>query len=1178
MLTTVIIGEGTLPIQCAEILLQRSHAISGLVSPDPALRRWAAQHGIPHAGPRDLLAVLDARPCDVLFSIVNTIVLHADVLARPRRYAINYHDGPLPRYAGNYATAWALLGGERRHGITWHLMAEAVDAGDILQQRMVDVAPDDTSLTLNAKCYSAAIEAFATLVDDLAAEDAGRALPRHVQDLAARTYFALHQRPPAACALDFTRPAEELDRLVRALSFGPYPNPLGLPKIAGPAAAYAVTAVVGAGLAPAPTSPGTILAVTAETLTVTTATTPLTVRLASLEGAPVALAAPDCAPGRSLALDPAWAARLTALNDRLARHETFWVRRLAALEPLVLPYPATAGAVRGPGAPRGTLDVAAPALDALAGRDPAAWLALCAAFLARAAGTREFAVAFNHPDLAREVAGFEPLFAARVPLALVLDPAWDAATLIAEVRAQIAETRRRLTYPRDVFGRFPALRSSTAHQALLVAFALDAGDDPAATLTCAAGADGACAWHYDPQALAPDVVALMREQFLTFAHNLAGAPERPWSGASLLAPAERARVTREWNDTPATHAAGTIHALIAERAAQSPGAPAAFSGEERLTYAELEQRAGRLARHLRALGVGPNVLVAICVERSPDMLVAMLGTLKAGGAYVPLDPAHPPERIAFVLADTRAPVLLTHSHLTARLPEYGGRMIALDALPAVQSDDAPAARPGPDDLAYVIYTSGSTGQPKGVLVTHRNLVHSTRARQLYYREPVGRYLLLSPFSFDSSVAGLFWTLCDGGALVLPAPGQEREAVPLARLIARHAVTHLLALPSLYNVLLTETPLEQLRSLRTVIVAGEACTRALVERHGERLPGTALFNEYGPTENSVWSTVERCAAGRPDESVTIGRPIPGVQAYVLDAQGEPLPAGLPGELYAGGAGVARGYLNRPDLTAERFVPDPFGTQPGARLYRTGDLVRRLPDGRIEFLGRRDNQVKIRGHRIEPGEIEAAIAAHEAVAEVAVVARPLREDDPGAGNQLVAYVAPRAGQSVSGARLHDFLRPRLPEYMLPAHTVTLEALPLTPNGKLDRRALPAPDLADDEQGYAAPHGALEEALAALWAETLGHPRVGVHSDFFALGGHSLLGTRLIARVYKTFRIELPLRALFDAPTVAGMAEALMRAESRPGHALTAARLYLQVRALSPEQVRAALERRQAGGNRE
>jgi acyl-coenzyme A synthetase/AMP-(fatty) acid ligase len=441
-----------------------------------------------------------------------------------------------------------------------------------------------------------------------------------------------------------------------------------------------------------------------------------------------------------------------------------------------------------------------------------------------------------------------------------------------------------------------------------------------------------------------------------------------------------------------------------------------------------------------------------------------------------------------------------------------------------------------------------------VLVTHRNLVHSTRARQLYYGEPVGRYLLLSPFSFDSSVAGLFWTLVDGGTLVLPVPGQEREAVPLARLIARHAVTHLLALPSLYNVLLTETPPAQLRSLRTVIVAGEACTRALIERHGERLPGAALFNEYGPTENSVWSTVERCAAGHPDEPVAIGRPVPGVQAYVLDARGEPLPAGLPGELYVGGAGVARGYLNRPDLTAERFVPDPFRTEPGARLYRTGDLVRRLPDGRLEFLGRRDNQVKIRGHRIEPGEIEAAIAGHAAVAEDAVIARALREDDAGAGDQLVAYVVPRAGQRVTGALLQDFLRPQLPEYMLPAHTVTLEALPLTPNGKLDCRALPAPDPREDDAGYMAPRGTLEEALAALWAETLGLSRVGVHSDFFALGGHSLLGTRLIARVHRLSPSNCRC-ALVRRADRGGHGPGAGARRARPGHAVAAARLYLQ-----------------------
>ncbi|MEQ1894626.1 MAG: non-ribosomal peptide synthetase, partial [Planctomycetota bacterium] len=439
----------------------------------------------------------------------------------------------------------------------------------------------------------------------------------------------------------------------------------------------------------------------------------------------------------------------------------------------------------------------------------------------------------------------------------------------------------------------------------------------------------------------------------------------------------------------------------------------------------------------------------------------------------------------------------------------------------------PAARGSADDLAYVIYTSGSTGKPKGVPVTHANLAHSTRARLAYYRQPVERYLLLSSFAFDSSVAGIFWTLVSGGTLVLPPEGFEKELTELPALIARERPTHLLGLPSLWSLLLEQAPPDALASLTTVIVAGESCPPELVKRHHATLARTALFNEYGPTEGTVWSTVFDTAQPCARPQVPIGRPIPGAANYVLDAAREPVPPGVAGELWIGGPGVVAGYLERPELTAERFADDPL--MPGGRMYRTGDRARWLADGNLEFLGRIDQQVKVRGYRIELEEIEAVLGAHPAVRETLVTAR-----DDGQGLQLVAYVVASGAAPVESDLLR-YLAERLPEYMLPARAITLSDWPRLPNGKIDRKALPAPEVA---LAFAEPEGALEIVLAALFADVLGCDEVSRHDDFFARGGHSLSATRLYARLKETLQVKLPLRALFERRTPAALAAELLR----------------------------------------
>ncbi|HEU0078336.1 MAG TPA: amino acid adenylation domain-containing protein, partial [Longimicrobiaceae bacterium] len=613
--------------------------------------------------------------------------------------------------------------------------------------------------------------------------------------------------------------------------------------------------------------------------------------------------------------------------------------------------------------------------------------------------------------------------------------------------------------------------------------------------------------------------------------GMAAEPERRVSTLELMSAEERRQVVQEWNDTARPFSGDRgIHRLFEAQAARTPDAPALMADGGTASYAELDRAANRVAHALLRRGAGPEQRVALLLEPAPESVAALIGVLKSGAAYVPLDPAAPADRLAYMLADSGARLVLAHPHLAGSLPADAPP--ALPVLPEPFPEEpahAPASPVLPENLAYVIYTSGSTGRPKGVLVPHRGVCNTIEAYVREYRvDASSRVLLFAPLHFDASLTDLFTPLCSGGSLVV-AP---REAlVPGPELVAfldRHRVTHAKFTPSF----LAAMPDAELPHLRAVMSGSEACTAEVVARWA---PGRRFVNGYGPTEASVRVTAVECTDG--SRTPPIGRPVANARLYVLDARGEPAPVGVPGELHIGGVGVARGYLGRPELTAEKFVPDPFSPAPGARMSRSGDLARWRPDGVLDFVGRTDFQVKIRGFRVEPGEVEAALLGHPALADAAVVAR----DGAGGVKRLVAYVvAGRSSAAPPAGELREFLRERLPEYMVPAAFVALDALPLTSRGKTDRAALPEPEAAG-EDGQLAPATPTEEVLAGIFAQVLGTERVGVRDGFFDLGGHSLLATRVASRVRGAFGVELPLRALFEAPTVAGLAarvDALLR----------------------------------------
>ncbi|HYN22023.1 MAG TPA: amino acid adenylation domain-containing protein, partial [Thermoanaerobaculia bacterium] len=610
----------------------------------------------------------------------------------------------------------------------------------------------------------------------------------------------------------------------------------------------------------------------------------------------------------------------------------------------------------------------------------------------------------------------------------------------------------------------------------------------------------------------------------------AANPSLRLSELPLLSSEERHQGLFEWNDTAAAHPVGScLHELVAAQAARTPEAVAVVCQDERISYRELLCRSRRIAHRLQALGVNAERPVGVCLERTPDLVAALLGILQAGGVYVPLDPTYPAERLAFLLEDCgfgfEAPLVVTREPLLARL----GRpvqSICLDrdaAALAAESDDDPEAAVGPENLAYLIYTSGSTGRPKGVAISHRNtaaLIHW--ATEVFPPEDLSGVLASTSINFDLSVFELFVPLSRGGTVIL-----ADNALSLAGLPEAAEVTLINTVPSAMAELLRLEALPP--GLRTVNLAGEPLSQGLVAEI-EKQRDVRVFDLYGPSEDTTYSTFIR---RRGSEPATVGRPLVGGQTYVLDRWEQPAPVGVAGEIWLGGAGLARGYFHRPELTAERFVPDPFSPEPGQRLYRTGDLARFRTDGCLDLLGRIDQQVKIRGFRIELGEVEANLLAHPDLIEAAVLAT-----GEGGDRKLVAWVVGNAGED-----LRSFLSGRLPSHMVPSVIGVLEALPRLPNGKVDRRALAALALPGQEnrEGYVEPESEDERRIAAAWAEVLVLPRVGLHDDFFKLGGHSLLATRIVARLRRDFDVELPLRILFQAPTVARLAAAVREAQA-------------------------------------
>ncbi len=1099
-LSCLLIGEETLVIGCGEALLARGHRIAGLVSRNDKVRAWARQARIALASDVDKIAALESEQAvDWLLSIANAAPIPEAARAIPTRGTINFHDGPLPDYAGHNTPVWALMAGAPQHGVTWHLVEGTKDEGDILFRKDFDIAADETAFTLNAKCYAAGLEGFDAVLTQLEADR----LDRQRQNPARRRYFKPSARPEAAGRLDFTRSAAEVTRIVRALDFGGYWNPLAMPKIkAGGRLLLVRQAKTVETVTPA--APGTVLNVTKTTITVATrdgavrlsgfsdmAGHPVELYTGVLEGA--VLASPDAAQAEALK---------TALSA-LARTEARWRDRLAAFRPAHL-----ALAQR----PRGLASWSERHFTGPKGLDPTRELAALVAWALHNTGDWGAGLVYASAGIeaaARAAPGYMNPW---VPLTLTLEePATAPVAVLAEALADDLAAAEHGSFAPDLIARDPGLGVIE-----MPSIGISRGGPVEGTaLTLSLQPGNITLWH-DARLIEDEAMALLGDRLALFLDNLAAKPDAPVRELLVLPATERALTVVEWNRTRTDTYLGPIHKAFEAQVDRTPDATALVFNDLSMSYRELDTRANALAHRLIDEGARPGDRIGIYLSRSFELMIAAIAIHKVGAAYVPLDPAYPADRLVHYVTDSAATFVVTNVALAPSLPKS-------DAVPVMvagagEATDRPEVDIPDDALAYVIYTSGSTGIPKGVQVEHRNVSNFFTGMDAYLDGgPGGVWLAVTSLGFDISVLELFYTITRGDKVVIVSEesrvtlsdgGVGEADYSLSAQLTRHKATVLQCTPSMGRMILAdEGARAALGQLKQILLGGEAVTASLTADI-RSISSAQIIDMYGPTETTIWSTAHP-VQGNETGVVPVGRPMANQTVYVLDAAMQPVPIGLPGELWIGGLGVTRGYWQRDELNADRFRRDPFADETGvrryeqARMYGTGDLVRWRADGVLDFLGRTDHQVKIRGQRLELGEIEARINRAEGVRQAVVVPK-----GEGAETRLVAYVEQAGAIDIAGVRAD--LVANLPEVMVPSQFVVLDALPLTPNRKVDRKALPEPEpearLERSASDGPAPGAGLEQQISAIWTQALGIDDIRADDSFFALGGHSLLAVRV------------------------------------------------------------------------
>ncbi|MGH9948693.1 MAG: amino acid adenylation domain-containing protein, partial [Pyrinomonadaceae bacterium] len=990
--------------------------------------KWATANAIKQFDSIEAFEAGFTEPVDYLFSINNEHILTNDILRLARKYAINYHDALLPRYAGTHATSWALMNGESTHGITWHVIADKVDAGDILTQRTVDISIDETALSLNSKCYEAAISAFDELVEDIYFER----VKRSRQDAAQRSFFPRHKQPENGGIITWTRRADEISSLVRALDFGDYPNALGTAKLAIESEFFVVKKVEVLDTSSS-ASAGTIEHIGPESLRIACADKSIVVKtVATADGLPLSISELS----ERFQLQPGYcltdieANKNGRINDRFeallketARNENYWVDKLSKLNPIAAPYSRVSPSVQTANYQTHPIQIPDKFLTwvgCLPGQNhfKVNLLAAFGVLLSRLTGSESFSIGYADQNISQKVGGLSGLFATTLPMRIDVEHPESVPRLIGSLLSEIEQIQAGVTYLRDLSTRYPQLGSDdkfSRDRLLPVTFVevdeIETYIPSIESDLILAVSNRECYWIFNSNSLTDSDIGKISGNFKMLLESIAENPQSNIASLALITEDERNLLVVDSKGKSSEYPKEKcIHELFEERVKNSPEAIAIICDGDQLTYGDLNKRSNQLARHLTDMGIMPGELVGIAALRSIELIVGVIGILKAGAAYVPFDPVWPNERLRHIANDTGISVVISQQRFAQRMKRRFSNVICMDSdweLITDRSGSNPNIAVSSESAAYAIFTSGSTGKPKGVLISHRSLVnHAIAISNLYELISTDRVLQFAPFNFDVAAEELFPSLLSGATVHILSQDVQSSLKLFSEFLFAHSIS-VVNLPTSYwrewVSSLTSNDASITESIRLVVTGSEVVYPDDYNLWRRKIAGKGVrwLNAYGLTETTITSLVFEPTNRNVDlETVPIGKPIDNTDIYILDKNMQPVPYGIPGELYIGGDCLAIGYLNLPDVTAERFVANPFS--PAGRIYKTGDLVRYLPDGNVEYLDRVDHQVKIRGFRIELGEIETVLSSHPELAEAVVIAADKKSNN----NKLTAYFVPRS----------------------------------------------------------------------------------------------------------------------------------------------------------------------------